>query len=208
MAGHMEWQNTAVKLMRYIFTETPIEVATFWWLSTENQKKRSQEELDYLADLYAMVLESVDDFYKEMKITFRRIGNREWLPIKVLHVLDTFAKKHSYWGKKHAVIAINYWWRDEIVRGVQKLVAAWKKAIDITADALSEVLDLGWLPPIDLVIRSKGEFAKRTSWFASWWIGYAELYFTHHFFPDVLPPVLDEALAWFDSIAQHRNYGK
>lgn len=208
MAGHVEGQNTAIKLMKHIFTNTPIEVATFWWLSTENKHKRSQEELDYLADLYAIVLENIDDFLTQMKVNFRWIGNENGMPEKVMHVLKTFAKKHVYNTAKHMIIAINYGWRDEIIRGVQKLVAAGKKATEITAEAVSQSLDLGDLPPIELVIRSKGEFARRTSGFASWWIGYAELYFSAQYFPDLLPPVLDEALAWFDSIAEHRNYGK
>ena len=48
----------------------------------------------------------------------------------------------------------------------------------VTEEDISKSLDLGNVPPIELVIRTKGDQAQRTSGFMSRWIGYAELYFT------------------------------
>ncbi len=42
----------------------------------------------------------------------------------------------------------------------------------------------------------------------SWWIGYAELFFTPIKFPDFDTVQLQKALEWFDEIAQKRNFGK
>ncbi|MFZ5341246.1 MAG: undecaprenyl diphosphate synthase family protein [Patescibacteria group bacterium] len=50
--------------------------------------------------------------------------------------------------------------------------------------------------------------SRRLSGFMLWWIGYAELYFTEKKFPDFKIPELDEALKWFDSISDKRNFGK
>ncbi len=40
----------------------------------------------------------------------------------------------------------------------------------------------------------------------SWWIGYAELYFTAKHYPEFDNTEMDKALEWFDSIADKRNY--
>lgn len=208
MAGHLEWQNTAIKLMKYIFSETPIEVATFWWLSTENSKKRSQEELDYLSEMYEVVLNSINDFLVEQKVSFRWIGSPEWLPQKVIKVLRDCQETHQYDTPRTLVIAINYWWQDEIVRWVKSLVASWIKPDEVTADRLWQSLDLWDLPCVELVVRTKGEYAKRTSWFMSWRIWYSEIFFSDKYYPDMLPTELEKVLEWFDGIAQYRNYGK
>jgi len=208
MAGHMEWQNTAIKLMKYIFGETPIEVATFWGLSTENSKKRSEEELDYLSELYELVLWNINDFLVEQKVSFRWIGSPEWLPEKVVNVLESCSQKHNYDSPRTLVIAINYWGQDEIVRGVKSMVASWITEDEVTAESIGKSLDLWDLPCVELVVRTKGEYAKRTSGFMSWWIGYSEIFFSEKYYPDLLPPVLEEILTWFDGMAKHRNYGK
>lgn len=53
----------------------------------------------------------------------------------------------------------------------------------LTEDMLSTYMDLGNLPTVDLVIRTKGDEAQRTSGFMARWIGYAELYFTPKTYP-------------------------
>lgn len=42
----------------------------------------------------------------------------------------------------------------------------------------------------------------------TWRIGYAELYFSDLYFPDFDSTQLQTALTRFDSVVQHRNYGK
>jgi undecaprenyl diphosphate synthase len=64
------------------------------------------------------------------------------------------------------------------------------------------------VPPIELVIRTKGDQAQRTSGFMSWRIGYAELYFTAKKCPEFDIPEYEKALTRFDDIANLRNYGK
>jgi len=59
-----------------------------------------------------------------------------------------------------------------------------------------------------MVIRTKSEVAQRTSGFASWAIGYAELYFSDVLCPDFGIEEFEKSLAWFDSIAKDRNFGK
>jgi undecaprenyl diphosphate synthase len=78
----------------------------------------------------------------------------------------------------------------------------------ITEQQISQSLDLWDIPPIDLVIRTKGDVAQRTSGFMSRWIGYAELFFTSKKCPELEVEDYQAALQWFDHIAQNRNFGK
>lgn len=208
MAWHLEGQTTSVKLMHHIFTKTPIQVATFWWLSTENTKNRSREELDYLSELYEVALDTIDDLLTKEQVSFRWIWSPVWLSEKVIKVLQDCEKKHAYDTDRTLVIAINYGGRDEILRWMKTLIDQNITAEELTAQRLSKVMDLWDLPWIELVVRTKGEYAQRTSWFASRWIGYAEIYFAEQFFPDMKPELLDQALERFDKKAGHRNYGK
>jgi len=119
IAGHVEWQKTSLALLKYIFEKTTIDVATVRWLSTENAKKRSQEELEYLYGIYKYAIDQLEDFLISMKISFRWIWNTIWLPNNIIELLKDTAKKHNYDSTKAFVLAINYWWRDEIVRWVK-----------------------------------------------------------------------------------------
>jgi undecaprenyl diphosphate synthase len=59
-----------------------------------------------------------------------------------------------------------------------------------------------------LIIRTKWDQAQRTSGFMSWWIGYAELYFTAKKCPEFDIQEYQKALIRFDEIASLRNYWK
>jgi undecaprenyl diphosphate synthase len=102
------------------------------------------------------------------------------------------------------IFAINYSGRDEILRGVQALIQSGQ---EITEEALSSHMDLANIPPVDLVLRTKGDTSRRLSGFMSWWIGYAELYFTPTLYPALTTDEVAESIAWFDSIASARNFG-
>jgi undecaprenyl diphosphate synthase len=102
------------------------------------------------------------------------------------------------------IFAINYSGRDEILRGVQALIASGK---EITEEALSSSMDLANIPPVDLVLRTKGDTSRRLSGFMSWRIGYAELYFTPTLYPALTTDEVAESIKWFDSISSARNFG-
>ena len=42
----------------------------------------------------------------------------------------------------------------------------------------------------------------------TWWIAYAELYFSDYYFPDFNTDELQKALEWYNSIVEYRNFGK
>ncbi len=204
---HIEGKKRTKELLDFII-ETPIEVVTIWWLSTENALQRSKDEKDALYMLFKQAVEELIPTLESKKINFKRAGSPDWLPTELVDLFRTTEKTYRYDSPKCIVIAVNYGGRDEIIRAVQ----AWQDDREctekLTQELLSSYMDFWPFPPVELVIRTKGDAASRISWFMSWWIGYAELFFTPIKFPDFDTVQLQKALEWFDEIAQKRNFGK
>ncbi len=206
--AYMISYEKAVELIVHTFTKTDVKVFTLRGLSTENAKKRPKEEFDFLMTMYKIVEEDLDEFMNEHKVNFKVIGDLSWITDDFRDYLVAKQERNTYDSDKYFVFAINYGGRDEIVRGIQKLAKEGKDLTTITEDTISDALDLGNVPPIELVIRTKGDQAQRTSGFMSWRIGYAELYFTAKKCPEFDIPEYEKALTRFNEMADLRNYGK
>jgi len=206
--GHYQAYKLMLKLIDFVFDKTPVKAFTFWWLSTENLKKRSKEELDYLYDFALHLKLDLKGIMKKHQITFKRVGNPVWLPEKAIKQFNELQELYSFPGGKTFIIAINYWWRDEIVRGIKSRAQTDGNIDTLTEETFGNFLDFKDVPAIDLVIRTKTELASRLSGFMLRWIGYAELYFSELHFPDFSPKQLTWALDRFHERAQARNFGK
>lgn len=210
MLWHKAWHERAKELAMYSLWETAIEFITFRWASTENIQERSPEELSYLYEIYQIITTDMEEFYDTHGIGIKWIGSEQWLPQDLVTFFRQQEKRFVSKNGKYVIIAVNYWWRNEIIRGIKKYIHE-QGAIDIdqlTEEKLSKYMDLWDIPPVDLVIRSKWEVAKRLSGFMSRWTWYAELYFFEKYFPDFTVDELKKSLERFDSIVDHRNFGK
>jgi len=197
-----------IDLLEYTFTNTDIQVFTLRWLSTENTAKRPQEEYDFLMNMYKQIDSKLDEILEKNQINFMWIWNPAWVTDWFKNYLDEKIKRFSYKTNKRFVFGANYWWRDEITRGIQKLAEQGKDLRSITEEDITDSLELWKIPPIELVIRTKWDQAQRTSGFMSWWIWYAELYFTPKRCPELDIPIYQEALKRFDNMAEKRNFWK
>ncbi len=206
--AYMVSYEKAVELIMHTFTNTEVKVFTLRGLSTENAMKRPKEEFDFLMTMYKIVEEDLDGFLKEHKVNFKAIGDLDGITDDFKEYLQAKEKRNTYETDRYFVFAINYGWRDEIVRGIKKLAKEKKDLTAVTEQEISDSLDLGGLPPIELVIRTKWDQAQRTSGFMSWRIGYAELYFTPRRCPEFDTNEYEKALIRFDEMANLRNYGK
>ena len=160
-------------------------------------------------NMYKQVDSKLEIILEKNQINFTRIGNPAGVTEGFKNYLDERKAKFTYPNSKNRfVFAVNYGGRDEIIRGIQKLAQEGKDLKNVTEEDLSDALELGKIPPIELVIRTKGDQAQRTSGFMSWWIGYAELYFTAKRCPELDIQTYQEALTWFNQMAEKRNYGK
>ena len=206
--AYMVSYEKAVELIIHTFTQTDVKIFTLRGLSTENAKKRPKEEFDFLMTMYKIVEEDLDEFLKEHKINFKVIGDLNGITQDFREYLLAKQKRNTYNTERYFTFAINYWGRDEIIRGIKKLAQEKKDLTQITEEELTTSLDLGDVAPIELVIRTKWDQAQRTSGFMSWWIGYAELYFTAKKCPEFGVEEYKEALMWFDEKSDLRNYWK
>lgn len=197
-----------VELIHYTFTQTDIQVFTLRGLSTENAQKRPKEEFDYLMNMYKLVDEDLDNILLENHVNFKWIGNPDGITEDFKAYLLEKESKTKCESNKYFVFALNYGGRDEIIRGIQTLANQWADLSQVSESQLSSVMDLWPLPNIELVVRTKGDEAQRTSGFMSRWIGYAELYFTDRKCPELDVPTYIESLKWFDSVSEKRNFGK
>lgn len=207
MDGHFAGAQNTITMIKHVFTTTPIDVVTGWFLSTENLHKRSPEELAFIFGIYKIIGNDLDEFLAEHNINFRWVGDRQWIPADFVSFLDTKQETFSFPDSpKTAVFALNYGWRDEIIRGIKAIPS--EKRATLTEEEFASYLDFWPITPLDMVIRTKGERAHRTSGFMTRWIGYAELYFSKEYYPAFTTAHLDEAFVRYDSVADERNFWK
>jgi len=204
--GYLTGYQRGVDAIKYTFTQTDIKVFTLWGMSTENAQKRSKEELDFLMNMYKIVEDDLDDFLHENNVNFKRIGNRDGITKDFKEYLDNKETKLQCDSNKYFVFAVNYGGQDEILRGIKKLAEQNHDFSQINKENLEQNMDLGKLPNTDLVIRTKGNVAHRTSGFMTWRIGYAELYFTEKKCPEFTIEDYQKALQRFHNIHNERNF--
>jgi undecaprenyl diphosphate synthase len=206
---HLEWTNNMINLAEYIFENTTIKSFTTWWLSTENLKNRTKDELDYLFNLYESFILKFKNKLLKNKINFNWIWSKEWLSDSFVDFLKkTIFEINSDNNIKNLNIAINYWWKDEIIRWIKEIYKKWIDIETINEENFWNHLDFWNQPNLDFLIRTKWKLAKRLSGFMLWQIWYAELYFSDKLFPDFNIDELKKTLDWFDQISTDRNFWK
>ncbi|MBB5225187.1 di-trans,poly-cis-decaprenylcistransferase [Treponema ruminis] len=194
-AGHKEGLTSAKKIVAAA-AKLGIKYVTLYTFSTENWK-RAQEEVGYLMGLIKGHLRAEFEFYKKNGIRVEHIGNIDGLPEDVKSEIINAKKDTEHFTGTTCVLAINYGSRDEIVRGVKKIIASGTGADSVTEDLISQSLDIPSLPPVDLMIRTGGE--ERLSNFLLWQCAYAEFIFTDTLWPDY------NEEEFFDDVAKYQQ---
>lgn len=208
--------DVALDHIRYIFDNTDIKVLSGRWMSTENLKNRPSEETDYLFQMYKICGDKIFEYMLNNKINFHWIGNTQWISQDFLDYLAKKQSELSFDTDRYMIFAVNYGGRDEIIRWMYKYISENIDSIsqdinnlnNLTENNLWKYMDLGDIPQVEMVIRTKWDVSSRTSWFMSRWIWYAELYFTDKLYQELDTEEIAKSLVWFDKISQFRNYGK
>ena len=157
--GHLEGSKTLKKIVEYAFSNG-IEILSVFAFSTENFK-RSKEEVNYLMNLFVKMFKDYFDELNEkgIKIVFSK--KESGLPDKLENIIKEVTEKTK--DNKNGIfnVCINYGGQDEIVDVVKKIS---KKVLDgniniddINKNIIEENL-YQKLPPIDLLIRTSGEY--------------------------------------------------
>ncbi len=179
-AGHDKGLHT-VKAIVKAAADIGIKHLTLYIFSTENWK-RTQAEVGFLMNLIHTHLRQELNFYKENGIKLNHIGDLSALPEGIQDDIAQAIKDTKDFNGMTLNLAINYGGRDEIIRGIKKIIAQGKKSEEITEELISASLDMPDSPDVDLLIRTGGE--KRLSNFLLWHIPYAEQIYIDTLWPD------------------------
>ena len=199
-AGHFE----GIKAAKRVITEAAklnIPYVTYYVFSTENWS-RPTDEIEYLMNLLATRIYSELDLYKRLQSRILIAGDISVLPQNAKNALEATVEATKSYNKISVTLAINYGGRDEIVRSVCRALKK-NNSASVTEKEIKENLDLPFVPPVDLIIRSGGE--KRISNFLLWDAAYAELAFYDSLWPDWGAKELQEAIA--DYAKRERKFG-
>jgi undecaprenyl diphosphate synthase len=200
LKGHERGAEALSKITRHA-ARIGIPEVTFFALSTENYRRRPQEEIEFLMGLLRNYLIGERKELAENNIRLRAIGRTGELPRSVQEELEeTMRGSRSNTGMILR-LALNYGSRQEIVDAVRKAAGeAVVGRIDpaaICEDSFRRFLYDPEMTDPDLLIRTAGEY--RLSNFFLWQASYAELWVTEALWPDFDVPLFEEAL---------RAYGK
>ena len=179
-SGHYE----GVKAAKRVTAEASrlgIPYITYYVFSTENWK-RPEKEVSYLMDLLATRLYSEIDFYQRIEAHVLVRGNIDNLTEKARDAILATEEATKINSHLTVILAINYGGHDEITRSVNRWLVKRSGNEPITCEDIRDNLDLAYIPPVDLIIRTGGE--KRLSNFLLWDSAYAELAFYDTLWPD------------------------
>lgn len=200
-AGHKEGLTSAKKIVAAA-AKLGIKYITLYTFSTENWK-RAQEEVGYLMGLIKGHLRAEFEFYKKNGIRIEHIGDLNGLSPDIRdEILKAKDDTASFTGTT-CVLAINYGSKDEIVRGIKKIIDSNVSSEEITTELVSKSLDVKELPDVDLMIRTGGE--KRLSNFLLWQCAYSEFVFSDTLWPDYNEEEFFSAIEQFQK--RNRRFG-
>ena len=160
------------------FLKRGVSTVSFWLFSTENWN-RSQEEVDFLMDLFQTELAKNMTNAMEKNLRYRVIGSRDRLPEKLAKLCDELEEKSAENTDGTVVFALNYGGKDEIIDAVN---AAIESGEPVTKESFETFMDTGDLLPVDMMVRTSNEY--RLSNFMLWKLAYAELLFVPEHWPD------------------------
>ena len=178
--GHKDGAKTLEKVVRYA-NKIGIKYITVYAFSTENWK-RTEKEVGFLMNLIHIHLCGELDFYKQNGIKINHIGDIDSLPDSIKKDITEAIEDTKDFSGMTLNLAINYGGRDEIIRGIKKIIYSKINENEISEQLISKYLDMPQSPDVDLLIRTGGE--KRLSNFLLWHIPYAEQIYTDTLWPD------------------------
>lgn len=207
--GHRRGRESIEKVLGCAL-DLGIKHITFWALSLDNMKRRSEEELDHLMDLFEeSFLDLVEDErIHENKVKINVIGRwRERLPEKVKKAIKKAVQETKDYSEYFLNLLISYSGKDEMLRAIRNIVEKDREGgVDgITDELVKEELFTSDLPPVDLLIRTGGEPHNSTG-FMMWDVSDSQFYFTDNHWPEFGKEEMKKAVR--DYTKRDRRFGE
>ena len=183
-----------------------IKYLTVYAFSTENWS-RPQNEVNALMKLLRNYMKNCIKTAEKNHMRVRVIGDISGLDSDIqesIHKLEEFSENQDGLNFQ---IAINYGSRDEMLRGMKKMLDDYREGQfeleDLDEAKFETYLDTCGIPAPDLLIRTSGE--RRLSNYLLWQLAYSELYFTEVPWPDFTKEELVKAIEDYNK--RDRRYG-
>lgn len=183
-----------------------VEVLTVFAFSSENWR-RPPKEVEALMGLFYNYLKREAKRLAQENVRLKVIGSRARFDDKLRRAIDD-AERIAGSGDATLVIAADYgghWDIAEAARAAAQAVVAGEVTLaELDADLIGKHISTADLPPLDLLIRTGGEY--RISNFLLWQAAYAELYFSPLLWPEFDAVATNEAIA--DFYLRQRRFGR
>ncbi len=183
-----------------------IQYLTVYAFSTENWK-RSEDEISALMQLFRYYTKRLLKIAAENNVRVKMIGERNRFPQDIVEGINSLESTTKDNTRMTFVIAVNYGSRDEIRRGMTRMMADCRDGKvspeDVTEEMISSYLDTAGIPDPDLLIRTSGE--ERLSNFLLWQLAYSEFYFSDVLWPDFSKEELVKAIEAYNK--RERRFG-
>lgn len=184
-----------------------VQVLTVFAFSSENWQ-RPADEVALLMTLFAQTIREQKPRMLKHDIAMRFIGDRSTLSSELQALMADVEASTAHYTAMTLVIAVSYGGMWDMTQAARKLALAVQTG-ELTVEQITPALmqsqvELGDLPPVDLLIRTGGDH--RLSNFLLWQAAYAELYFTETLWPEFSVDEFEHALAVFAKC--ERRFGK
>ena len=202
LAWHKAWADNVVKIVE-LADKKWIKYITLWALSTDNLKKREKKEVDWIIKLINNIEKYLDKMQIE-NLKFETIWNLKELPEESQIILQKIKDKtkNNLWIT--VIMALIYWWQDEIIRATREIIKVWINPESLTKEDFRKYTDTWRFPVIDMIVRTWGDI--RHSWFMLFDSEYSEYYFTNKKWPEFDEKELNKVIKNFE--CSKRNFGK
>jgi len=200
-AGHKAGAEAARDVLRAA-GEAGVECLTLYAFSSENWRRPETEINDLMGLLTVYIRSELASLHRE-GIRLKIIGDHRAFKPDIVKMIDGAVSKTAANNRMTLAIALNYGARAELVNAIKSLASSGVDIRDLTGDEIDAALDTADLPPLDLLIRTSGEY--RLSNFLLWQAAYAELLFVDTLWPDFDGAAFGAALTQF--AVRDRRYG-
>ena len=204
--GHAKGIETLSKLVR-ASNKLGIKNLTVFAFSTENIKRPLDEVSFLMNEFMKFCLKKYQKLIDE-GINVQVIGETNNLSDEIVDAIKKINCRSINKESMTFTICFNYGSKQEIINAVKNISDKVNRGLltieDINEELINDYLYTKELEPLDLIIRTSGEY--RLSNFLLWQAAYSEFYFTNTYFPDFDENELYKAI--LDYQKRNRRFGK
>lgn len=189
--------------------ELGIKYISLWALSLDNTRKRSEDELEKLMDIFrdGFLELAEDDDIHEREVKINVVGRwKEVLPERVVKAINKAIDKTKDYSNYFLNLLVSYSGKDEMLHSIEKVVEkkSGEETVNVRPEDVKENLFTSDFPPVDLMIRTGGEPHNSTG-FMMWDVANAQYFFSEKLWPDFSGEDFTEAVE--DYRSRDRRFG-